>query len=97
MFSGRPIASMSDEMESRARQIWIRMFVPTVVAGIWTYAHLESVRARQFVSMWKEGSAVRVGNPYTAPIPPRAKAQPTADDEPGDSEIEGVATAQGDF
>jgi hypothetical protein len=97
MFSGCLIASMSDEMESRARQILIRMFVPTVVAGIWTYAHLESVRARQFVSMWKEGGAVRVGNPYTASIPPRPKIQPAADEEPGDTEIEGVATTQGDF
>jgi hypothetical protein len=96
MFSRCPKASMSNEMESPARQVLIRMFVPTVLVGIWTYAQLESVRARQWISMWREGGITRVGNPYTTPVPPERKAN-TYYDEPADPEIEGIATVDGTF
>ena len=88
---------MSNEMESPARQVLIRMFVPMVVVGIWTYAHLESVRARQWVSMWREGGTTRVGNPYSAPARPQWKAPVNAYDGPGDPEIEGIAAVDGTF
>jgi hypothetical protein len=97
IFSASPKAPIWDEMDGVARQLLIRMFVPTVVVGIWTYAHLESVRARQWVSMWKEGGTVRVGNPYTAPVPPRPTAPANVDGDEGDTEIEGVATINGSF
>jgi len=97
MFSGSPKAPIAIDMEGFARQVLVRMFAPTVVVGIWTYAHLESIRSRQWVSMWKEGGTVHVGNPYTTPVRPRLKNPPAADYEQGDIEIEGIATADGSF
>ena len=97
MFSGSPKASIWNGMEGVARKLLVRMFVPAVIVGIWTYAHLEGVRSRAFVSMWKEDGVVRVGNPYTAPLSRRSQALSSATDEPGDEEIEGTATANGGF
>ena len=97
MFSRSPKTSIWNKMEGVARKIFVRMFIPAVIVGVWTYAQLESVRARAFVSMWKEGGIVRVGNPYTAPLPRRSEAPPSATDQPGDEEIEGTATANGGF
>jgi hypothetical protein len=71
MFSRCFNGSISDEMAGVAHPIFVRMFVPTVIVGLWTYAHLESIRHRDFAAMWKENGAVRVGNPYTAPATPR--------------------------
>jgi hypothetical protein len=88
---------MSNDMESLARKVLIRMFAPTVVVGIWTYAHLESVRATQRISMWHEGGAIRVGNPYTAPVPSPWTGPANAYDDEGDTEIEGIAAVDGTF
>ena len=58
-------------MPGVAHQVFNRMFVPVVIAGIWGYAHFESIRPQKLTSFWHEGNVVRIGNPYTAPVPPR--------------------------
>jgi hypothetical protein len=93
MFSASPKTPIWNEMHGFARQVFIRMLAPTVVVGLWGYAHMESVRARQWISMWKEGDTIRIGNPYTAPLPPRPMSPPEAEEDRADSDIEGVATA----
>lgn len=90
---------MPNDMESLARKVLIRMFAPTVVVGIWTYAHLESVKVRPWVSIWNERGTVRIGDPYTAPLPvPTPWTGPaSAYDEQDDRDIEGIAAIDGTF
>ena len=84
-------------MQSLAHKVIVRTFAPTVVVGIWTYAHLESVRQRAFISMWKEGTVVRVGNPYTASVPRQSIEPSDGDGDRGGTGNDGIASADADF
>jgi hypothetical protein len=83
-------------MPSRARQVFNHMLVPTVIVGLWTYAHLESVRQRDWVSMWTEDGVIRVGNPYETPVPKRFLTPPDEQaDAAGDVDDDRVASVDG--
>jgi hypothetical protein len=46
------------------------LLVPACVAAMWGYGHVRSVADGNLTGTWREGHAVRTGNPYTAPNPP---------------------------
>ena len=71
------------------------MFVPAVIAGIWGYAHFESIRPQKLTSFWREGNVVRIGNPYTAPVPPRPRgAIGSAVDDVEDVDVDDVNASE---
>ena len=75
-------------MPGVAHQVFNRMFVPTVILGIWAYAHFESIRAEGAKGAWREENVMRTGNPCTTPVPPRPIVPPDLDsDDDGDGAV----------
>jgi hypothetical protein len=56
-------------MGGRARGVFNWMLVPTVVVGLVAYARFQNVNSRTLQTTWREHNGLRLGNPYTTPLP----------------------------
>jgi hypothetical protein len=72
-------------MPGVAHQIFNRMFVPTVILGIWGYANFESIRAEGARGAWREENANPPRHPSLTPAPPTRLMDPP-DARPGDDD-----------
>jgi hypothetical protein len=82
-------------MPGLARAIFNRMFVPTVIGGMWAYAHFNGVDARTLRTTWRDANNVEhCANPYTAPVP-RHNAPPADEviEDDGENTLVGFAPA----
>ena len=57
-------------MRAFLREWFGHLLVPACVAVVWSYGHMQSVADGNVTGTWREGHAIRTGNPYTSPPPP---------------------------